>query len=362
MPRAAFAALGTYVPDRVVTNDDLTRHMETTDAWIQERTGIRERRWVREGTENSDLALEATKRALDEGRVEGLGHRGDRLRLALAGSHVPGRRLLPQRQAGHPRRARARHPQPVLGLPLRASAVADAWIRTGMYRRILLVGSEIHSTGLDVSTRGRDVAVLFGDGAGAALVEATDDGRGVLSATSTPTAATPRTSRGRARLEVPPARHGRAHRGRRIYPRMEGQKVFKHAITRMPEVVARRSRRTGSSTKDLNGHRRTRRTCASTRWSSAARAAGRPGVQQHPEVRQHHRRLDPLALAEAVEARGVKRGDLVGLCAFGAGLLGRAPWYAGSAVGRGGEGPALMRPAPGERSEEEQAARASQRF
>jgi len=65
MPRAAFAALGTFVPDRVVTNEELTRYMETTDAWIQERTGIRERRWVREGTENSDLALEATKRALD---------------------------------------------------------------------------------------------------------------------------------------------------------------------------------------------------------------------------------------------------------------------------------------------------------
>src|SRR5512147_3240188 len=180
MPRAAIAALGTFVPDRVVTNADLTKLMETSDEWIVQRTGIRERRWVREGTGNSDLALEATKRALDRAGwkatdIEAIVY------ATLSTDHMfPGDGCFLNAKLGIPG-------VPALDVRNQCSgflyglSVADAWIRAGVYKRVLLVGSETHSTGLDVSTRGRDVSVIFGDGAAATLIEATDDpDRGVL--------------------------------------------------------------------------------------------------------------------------------------------------------------------------------------
>src|SRR5512135_1749247 len=167
MPRTAFAALGMFVPDRVVTNQELTRVMETSDAWIQERTGIQERRWVREGTENSDLALAATRQALDRAGwkatdIEAIVY------ASLSPDHMfPGDGCYLNAKLGLPG-------VPAIDIRNQCSgfvyglSVADAWIRTGTYRRILLVGSEVHSTGIDVTTRGRDVAVIFGDAAGAA--------------------------------------------------------------------------------------------------------------------------------------------------------------------------------------------------
>jgi 3-oxoacyl-[acyl-carrier-protein] synthase-3 len=181
MPRTAFAALGTCTPDRVVTNQELTGYMETSDEWITQRTGIRERRWVAPGQGNSDMALEATRRALDAagwkaGDIEAIVY------ATLSTDHMfPGDGCFLNAKLGLPG-------VPALDVRNQCSgflyglSVADAWIRTGMFRRVLLVGSEVHSTGLDLSTRGRDVAVIFGDGAGAALLEATDEpDRGVLS-------------------------------------------------------------------------------------------------------------------------------------------------------------------------------------
>jgi 3-oxoacyl-[acyl-carrier-protein] synthase-3 len=322
MPRAAFVALGTHVPDRVVTNEELTRLMETSDAWIQERTGIRERRWVREGTENSDLALAATRQALDRAGwkptdIEAIVY------ASLSPDHMfPGDGCFLNAKLGIP------------GLPaidirnqctgfIYGLAVADAWIRTGMYRRILLVGSEIHSTGLDVSTRGRDVAVIFGDGAGAALLEATDDpDRGVLSchlhadgrfATDLFTDAPG--SKYHPRVAVEMIESGS------VYPRMEGQKVFKHAITKMPEVMREALARNGLSTKDLKvviPHQANLRISQMVQRSLELR-----DDQVHNNIQRYGNTTAasiPLALAEAVEAQGIRRGDLVGLCAFGAGF------------------------------------------
>ena len=238
MPRTAFVALGTHVPDRVVTNEELTRHMETSDAWIQERTGIEERRWVREGTENSDLALEATRKALARAGWEPKDIQAI-VYASLSPDHMfPGDGCYLNAKLGIPG-------VPAIDIRNQCSgflyglAVADAWIRIGMYRRILLVGSEIHSTGLDVSTRGRDVAVIFGDGAGAALLEATDDpGRGVLSCHLH--------ADGRFTQELSCDAPGSKYHPRvqasmiesgSVYPRMEGQKVFKDAIVRMPSRI-----------------------------------------------------------------------------------------------------------------------------
>ncbi len=322
MPRAAIAALGTHVPDRVVTNDELTRVMETSDAWIQERTGIQERRWVREGTENSDLALAATRQALDRAGwkpqdIEAIVY------ASLSPDHMfPGDGCFLNAKLGIPG-------VPALDIRNQCTgfiyglAVADAWIRTGMYRRILLVGSEVHSTGLDVSTRGRDVAVIFGDGAGAALLEATEDpGRGVLSCHLH--------ADGRHARDLFTDAPGSMYHPRvqprmledgSIYPRMEGQKVFKHAIVKMPEVLNEALSRNGLTVADLKllvPHQ------ANLRISQMVqRSLGLRDDQVFNNIQRYGNTTAasiPLALDEAVATRVLERGDLVGLCAFGAGF------------------------------------------
>jgi 3-oxoacyl-[acyl-carrier-protein] synthase III len=322
MPRTAFAALGSAVPDRVVTNEELTRYMETTDAWIQERTGIQERRWVREGTENSDLAYEATRQALDRAGwqakdIEAIVY------ASLSPDHMfPGDGCLLNAKLGIPG-------VPAIDVRNQCSgfiyglAVADAWIRIGMYRRILLVGSEIHSTGLDVTTRGRDVAVIFGDGAGAALLEATEDpGRGVLSCHlhadgrfATDLYCEAPGSKYHPRVQAQMIESGA------IYPRMEGQKVFKHAITKMPEVVREALAQNGLTSKDLKvlvPHQANLRIA-----QMVQRSLELTDEQVFNNIQKYGNTTAasiPLCLDEAVAARGVKRGDLVGLCAFGAGF------------------------------------------
>jgi len=322
MPRAAIAAIGTCVPDRVVTNDELTRYMETTDEWIQQRTGIKERRWVRPGQEGSDLALEATKRALEEAHwkaadIEAIVY------ATLSPDHMfPGDGCFLNAKLGLPG-------VPALDIRNQCSgflyglSIADAWIRTGQYRRILLVGAEIHSTGLDVSSRGRDVTVIFGDGAAATLLEATDDpNRGVL---STHLHADGRFARDLWTDKPGSMYHPRMGKdlleGTDIYPKMEGQKVFKHAIVKMPEVVKEALSKNGLSPKDIKvlvPHQANLRIAEMVQRSLELR-----DDQVFNNIQKYGNTTAasiPLALAEAVPARGVQRGDLVALCAFGAGF------------------------------------------
>ena len=322
MPRAAFVALGTHVPDRVVTNQELSERMETSDAWIQERTGIRERRWVREGTGNSDLALAATRKALDQAGwqpkdIEAIVY------ASLSSDHMfPGDGCFLNAKLGIPGVPAIDIRNQCTGF-IYGLSVADAWIRAGMYRRVLLVGSEVHSTGLDVTTRGRDVAVIFGDGAGAALLEATDDPeRGVLSCHLH--------ADGRYARDLFTDAPGSIYHPRvqaqqiedaTVYPHMEGQKVFKHAIVKMPEVLNEALSRNGLAPQDLKvliPHQ------ANLRISQVVqRSLGLRDDQVFNNIQRYGNTTAasiPLALAEAVAERGVKRGDLVGLCAFGAGF------------------------------------------
>lgn len=322
MPRAAIAALGTYVPDRVVTNEELTRYMDTSDAWIQERTGIKERRWVPEGLGNSDMALEATNRALTKAGwkatdVEAI------IYATLSTDHMfPGDGCFLNAKLGIPG-------VPALDIRNQCSgfvyglSIADAWIRAGVYRRVLLVGSEIHSTGIDVSTRGRDVAVIFGDGAGAALIEATDDpNRGVLGVelhadgrgakdlwTDAPG------SRYHPRVQIAHIESGA------IFPHMEGQKVFKNAIVRMPEVVRSVLEKNGLTPADLKllvPHQANLRIA-----QMVQRSLELPDEKVFNNIQKYGNTTAasiPLALEEGIAERGVKRGDLVALAAFGAGF------------------------------------------
>jgi 3-oxoacyl-[acyl-carrier-protein] synthase-3 len=322
MPRAAIAALGTFVPPRVVTNADLAALMDTSDAWIRQRTGIEERRWVAPGVGASDLALEASRRALAAAGwqpkdVEAIVY------ATLSPDHFfPGDACFLNAKLGVPG-------VPALDVRNQCSgfvyglSIADAWIRAGVYRRVLLVGAEVQSTGIDATTRGRDVAVIFGDGAGAACVEATDDpARGVLSVHLH--------ADGRWAKDLWCDAPGSIHHPRAsaeqlatgaVYPHMEGQKVFKHAVVRMPEAVREALAANGLATRDLKllvAHQ------ANLRIAEAVqRSLELADEQVFNNVQRYGNTTAasiPLCLAEGVEARGVRRGDLVALAAFGAGF------------------------------------------
>ncbi|MFN0248000.1 MAG: 3-oxoacyl-ACP synthase III family protein [Kofleriaceae bacterium] len=182
MIRTKVLGLGSYVPDRVVKNEEIaflddkhvrqeTQQSETSDEWIQRRTGIQERRYVTEGTATSDLALQAAKRALADANMEPQDIDCIILGTLSPDIHFPGTAVFLQKKLGIERATcpcfdiRQQCSGFVYGLQM-----ADAFIRTGMYKRILLVGAEVHSHSLDYSTRGRDVMILFGDGAGAMIL------------------------------------------------------------------------------------------------------------------------------------------------------------------------------------------------
>ena len=172
MPRSAILGVGHYVPTKVVTNDDLAKLMTTTDEWIVQRTGIKERRYIEhDGIGASDLAVPAAKMALERAGTSATDV--DMIIFATLSPDVyfPGSGCFLGDKLGLPG-------VPALDIRNQCSgflyglSVADAWVRAGVYKNVLLVGAEVHSTGLEFNERGRDVAVLFGDGAGAALVGA----------------------------------------------------------------------------------------------------------------------------------------------------------------------------------------------
>jgi 3-oxoacyl-[acyl-carrier-protein] synthase-3 len=228
--RAKITGTGMYVPDRVVTNDDLAQLMDTSDEWIRQRSGIRERHHIEQGQTPVDLAQAASERALEAAGVEARDLDAIVLATLSPEADFPGTSFFLHDRLGAAE-------IPCFDLRAQCSgfvyalAVANGFIRSGMYRRLLVVGCEVHSTGIDLTTEGRDVAVLFGDGAGAVVVEASEgepDGPGILE----------------VRLHAEPGSGFWPVRithelldERRHFPRMDGRFVFKHAVTRMPEVL-----------------------------------------------------------------------------------------------------------------------------
>jgi len=239
--RARITGTGMYVPERVVTNDDLARRMDTSDEWIRQRTGIAERRWIEPGQLPADLAQRASERALEAAGLSAADL--DCIVLATLSSQAdfPGTSFFLHERLGV-------GDTPCFDLRAQCSgfvfslSVAKSFIESGQFRRVLVVGCEVHSTGIDVSDAGRDVAVLFGDGAGAAVVEANPDASSPAAILEVRLHAEGRYA-DKLWIEAPgsgfqPVRitHELIDQ-RRHFPRMEGRFVFKHAVTRMPEVL-----------------------------------------------------------------------------------------------------------------------------
>ena len=239
--RARISGTGMYVPDRVVTNDDLATMMDTSDEWIRQRTGIAERRFIREGEKPADLAEAASRRALEAAGLEPAELDCIILATLSPQADFPGTSFFLQEQLGLSE-------TPCFDLRAQCSgfvyslATAKSFVEAGQFRRVLVVGCEVHSTGIDLTDAGRDVAVLFGDGAGAVVLEGVDadaDRSGILEVRLH---AEGRHAR-KLWIEAPgsgftPTRI--SHElidERRHFPHMDGRFVFKHAVTRMPEVL-----------------------------------------------------------------------------------------------------------------------------
>jgi 3-oxoacyl-[acyl-carrier-protein] synthase-3 len=331
--RSRVAGTGSFVPDRVVTNADLTKWMDTSDEWIQQRTGIRERRWVEEGQKPSDLARGATLDALEDAGLE-VSDIDCILLATLSAEHeFPGTSFFLHEaiDAGD---------TPCIDLRAQCSGflfaleMADALIVAGRYRRVLVVGCEVHSTGLDKSTEGRDVTVIFGDGAGAVILERAEglDSPGVLGVrvhsegkharrlwTEGPSSAAPQ----RITHEMID--------DRRTFPYMDGRFVFKHAVTRMPEVLLETLNAASVKIDDIDLF-----------LFHQANLRINEFVAQKLEIPESKlmnniQRLGncsaaalPILLAEASRAGRLQPGQLVSLTAFGSGFT----W--GSAVIRWG--------------------------
>ncbi|MBX5482243.1 MAG: ketoacyl-ACP synthase III [Myxococcaceae bacterium] len=322
MPRTRFVSLGIHVPDRVVTNHDLTKWMETSDEWIQQRTGIKERHWVEGNVGASDLAFEAAKKALAKAGWEAKDVEAIVYATLSPDHNFPGDACFLQAKLGVPGIAALDIRNQCSGF-IYGLSVADAWIRSGQFKRVMLVGAEVHSTGLDISTRGRDVSVIFGDGAGVALLEATEEeGMGVL---STHLHADGRYAKdlwteAPASCMNPRLTHQMLEEGRQ-YPKMDGQKVFKNAIVRMPEVVREALTKNNLTTRDLKvliPHQANLRIT-----EMVQRSLELTDEQVFNNIQKYGNTTAasiPICLAEAIEARNVQRGDLVALAAFGAGF------------------------------------------
>ena len=239
--RAKITGTGMCVPERIVTNDDLAQLMDTSDEWIVQRSGIRERRYVSEGEDPVDLAEPASRRAIGAAGLEP-GDIDCIILATLSPQHeFPGTSFFLQERLGLVE-------APCFDLRAQCSgfvyslSVANAFIRSGTFRRVLVVGCEVHSRGLDFSTEGRDVTVLFGDGAGAVVLEAAEDDADESGLLEVRLHAEGEFAK-KLWTEAPgcgvwPDRlTPQVLADRRHFPSMEGRFVFKHAVTRMPQVM-----------------------------------------------------------------------------------------------------------------------------
>jgi 3-oxoacyl-[acyl-carrier-protein] synthase-3 len=323
--RSKITGTGMYVPERVVTNDELAQRMDTSDEWIRQRSGIVERRHV-DGTQTpADLAEIASRRALEAAGV-GADELDAIILATLSPEHeFPGTSFFLHQRLGVPE-------IPCFDLRAQCSgflfslATADGFIRSGQMRRVLVVGCEVHSTGLEYANRGRDTAVLFGDGAGAVVLEANDDPNdraGILALRMHAQGE----HANRLWIEAPacgyyPSRLTKemVDEGRH-FPRMEGRLVFKHAVTRMPEVLRETLDAAGTKLEDIDlflFHQ------ANLRINEfVARALEIPEARVRNNIDRYGNcsaASIPILLAEADREGALRPGDLVALTGFGSGF------------------------------------------
>lgn len=340
MIRSAIAGIGMYVPEQVITNNDLLQYMDTSDDWIQERTGIKERRFAHRTNETTTtMGVEAAKIAIERAGITPQDIDFIVFATLSPDYYFPGCGVLLQR---------ALKMKEIGALDVRnqcsgfvyALSVADQFIKTGMYNNILVVGAEKHSFGLDLSTRGRNISVIFGDGAGAVVLQPTaDTNRGILSthlhsdgesaeilAMYNPgTHANHWGSKNYATFnDAPIADMFMSHAmidNAENFPYMDGQAVFKKAVVKFPEVIKEALQTNHYQPADLDmliPHQANLRIA-----QFVQQQLGLPDEKVFHNI-QHYGNTTaasvPIALCEAWEQGKIQTGNLVCLAAFGSGF------------------------------------------
>jgi 3-oxoacyl-[acyl-carrier-protein] synthase III len=338
MPQSKIAGIGKYVPENIVTNNDLTAYIETSDEWIQERTGIQERRYAHRTEETTTtMGIKAAEIAIQRAGITAQDVDFIIFATLSPDYYFPGCGVLLQREMKM---------KEVGALDIRnqcsgfvyALSVADQFIKTGMYKNILIVASEKHSFGLDFSTRGRNISVIFGDGAGAVVLQPTNKA-GILSThlhsdgeSAELLAMFNPGTHANHWVNEPVADFDEAPRGEMFmshrmlekaqnFPTMDGPAVFKKAVIKLPETIMESLEKNNLKLEDINmliPHQ------ANLRIAQF--------VQQKLKLsdEQVFNNIDkygnttaasiPIALCEALEAGKIKEGDLVCLAAFGSGF------------------------------------------
>lgn len=328
MINSIITGVGHYVPERVVTNFDLAEVMDTNDEWIQERTGIVERRHIEPGSKisSTDLGVKAAQNALKDAGLTAQDIDFILFATLSPDYYFPGNGVLVQKELGCKTIGAMDIRNQCSGF-VYALTTADMFIKSGKYKNILVIGAEVHSFGLDMSDEGRGVSVIFGDGAGAVIVSATEDeNRGII--------ATNIHSEGEYAEELavkfPGTRLGWSDEVLKdehsitkadLYPHMNGNYVFKHAVTRFPESIQEALAEANLTKDDLDlfvPHQ------ANLRISQfVQRQLGLPDEKVFNNIQKYGNTTAasiPIALSEAKAEGKIKEGDVVLLSAFGAGF------------------------------------------
>ncbi len=320
------SGLGSYVPENVVTNDDLAKLMDTNDAWIQERTGIKERRHIKKGDGNSTsiMGVKAAIIALERAQLEPKDIELIVFATLSPDMYFPGGGVQVQDLMGMPTVPALDVRNQCSGF-IYALSVADQFVKTGMYRHVLVIGSENHSGGLDFTDRGRGVSVIFGDGAGAAVVSRNEGGKGGILSTHLH-------SEGKHKDElalqgpstnywVPQIIKENPQENIPYYPYMNGQFVFKHAVVRFSEVINEGLQANKLSVDDIDmliPHQANLRIAQFIQHKFKL-----PDDKVFNNIQKYGNTTAasiPIALTEAWEEGKIKPGDLVVLAAFGSGF------------------------------------------
>ena len=327
MYHSKIAGLGYYVPENIVTNDDLSKIIDTNDEWIQERTGIQERHHIVKGDGNTttSMGVKAAKIAIERSGVAKEDIDFVVFATLSPDYYFPGPGVLVQRDLGL-RTVGALDVRNQCSGFVYALSIADQYIKTGMYKNILIIGSEVHSAGLDMTTRGRGVSVIFGDGAGAAVLSREEDlTKGILS--------THLHSEGQHAEELIVKAPGMGGRwvtdiladndpnDESYLPHMNGQFVFKNAVVRFSEVIMEGLKASNLEVSDIDmliPHQ------ANLRISQFIQQKFKlTDDQVYNNIQKYGNTTAasiPIALTEAWEQGKIKSGDTVVLAAFGSGF------------------------------------------
>jgi len=340
MPQSKIAGIGYYVPKNVFTNNDLKKFMDTSDEWVQERTGIQERRYAdRTGETTTTMGVEAATIAIERAGITAQDIDFIIFATLSPDYYFPGCGVLLQR---------AMKMKEIGALDIRnqcsgfvyALSVADQYIKTGMYKNILVVGSEKHSFGLDFSTRGRNISVIFGDGAGAVVLQPTSkEGQGILSThlhsdgeSAEILAMYNPGTHANHWLQHEVADFDDAEMGEMFmshamldkaqnFPNMDGPAVFKKAIVKIPEAIMESLAANNLQPTDIDmliPHQANLRIAQFVQQKLSL-----PDDKVYNNIQKFGNTTAasiPIALCEAWELGKVKEGDLVCLAAFGSGF------------------------------------------